>query len=76
MKYFLHNFHCIYCLFGVADPDPHHFGKLDPDPHQSENQDPEPDPHQSEKVELSWIIGGSKAGKNVWKDPDPNQTER
>jgi hypothetical protein len=40
-------------LFGVADPDPHHFGKLDldPHPHQNGKQDPEPDPHQSEKVE-------------------------
>jgi hypothetical protein len=63
----LHNFNCIYCLFCVADPDPHHFGKLDTDPdpdphrngklgldsdqHQNEKQDPKPDPHQSEKVE-------------------------
>jgi hypothetical protein len=47
----------------VADPDPHHFVKLDPYPHQSremaphsdslrsEKQDPDLDPHRSEKVE-------------------------
>ncbi len=74
----MHNFNCTYCLFGVADPEPHHCGKLDPDldphlhqnrkldpdpnPQQSEKQDPEPNPHHSKKVET---LVGALEGPNL-----------
>jgi hypothetical protein len=70
--------------FGKLNPDPHQSGKLVPDPHQSETQDPDPDPHQSEKVILDhWRvqIWGKVSGRiririRIKLKEDPHQSDR